>query len=106
MEKRDLKIEEFRIFHCVYKTRISNGYRDRKTYTPVDPKQITCFIPGTVIEILVSEGDIIDEGADVLILEAMKMKNRVRSTVSGRIKSVIVSQGDKVTKGSLLVELE
>ena len=106
MEKRDLKIEEFRIFHCVYKTRLSNNYKNRKTYTPVDPMKITCVIPGTVVEVLVSVGDLIDEGADILILEAMKMKNRVRSTASGRIKSVNVSQGDRVTKGRLLVEME
>lgn len=106
MTNRELKIEELKIFHCVYKTRLSDKYRKRKLYQPVDPRKIICFIPGTIVEILVKKGDAVVEGSEILVLEAMKMKNRIKSPLSGTIKSVNISVGEKVPKGKLLVEIE
>ena len=106
MEKRDLKIEELKIFYCVYKTRLSDKFRKRKLYQPVDHRKIICYIPGTIAEILVKKGDTVVEGSEILVLEAMKMKNRIKSTVSGTIKFVNISVGEKVPKGKLLVEIE
>ncbi len=74
-------------------------------YQPVDPRKIICFIPGTIVEIQVKEGDHVIEGSEILILEAMKMKNRIKSPVSGTVKSVNVSKGEKVMKGKLLIEI-
>lgn len=106
MKERELKIEELKIFHCVYKTRLSDKFRNREAYKPVDHRKVICFIPGTIVEILVKKGDLVDQGSDILILEAMKMKNRIKSQVTGRIKVVNVSLGEKVLKGKLLIEIE
>ncbi|MCD4769446.1 MAG: acetyl-CoA carboxylase biotin carboxyl carrier protein subunit [Bacteroidales bacterium] len=106
MNKRDLKIEELKIFHCVYKTRLSDKFRKRKLYQPADHRKIICYIPGTIVEILVKKGDTIVEGSEILILEAMKMKNRIKCQASGTIKSINISEGDKVPKGKLLIEIE
>ncbi len=45
-----------------------------------DPSEITAFIPGTIVEIKVSEGDSIEAGAVLLLLDAMKMHNEVCSS--------------------------
>jgi biotin carboxyl carrier protein len=90
----------------LYQTRISARFENRKKYEPANPKVIKSFIPGTVIELMVSPGQEITTGDDLMILDAMKMKNRIKSTIDGRVKSVAVSAGSKVSKGTVLLELE
>ncbi len=106
MENRERKIEGLKINYCVYKTRISDKYRNRKPYQPADPRKIVCYIPGTIVEIEVKEGDRVIEGQELLILEAMKMKNRIKSPVEGVVKKINVSLKEKVPKGRLLIEVE
>ncbi|MDZ7635481.1 MAG: acetyl-CoA carboxylase biotin carboxyl carrier protein subunit [Bacteroidales bacterium] len=103
MEKRDT--ERLTIDQTEYKTRLSRRYTERKPYAPPVPGRIYSFIPGTVIEVLVSVGDSVNEGDDVVILDAMKMKNRLKSHIAGRVAAVNVSPGDRVTKGLVLVEI-
>jgi biotin carboxyl carrier protein len=47
----------------------------------------------------------VKEGDDIVILEAMKMKNRLKSHLDGRVVAVNVKPGDRVTKGEVLVEI-
>jgi len=54
---------------------------------------------------MVSVGDSVNEGDDIVILDAMKMKNRLKSHIAGRVAAVNVSPGDRVTKGKVLVEI-
>jgi biotin carboxyl carrier protein len=58
-----------------------------------------------VVEILVSQGDTVKQGDDIVILEAMKMKNRLKSHLEGRVAAVNVNPGDRVIKGAVLVEI-
>ena len=88
-----------------YTTRLSRRFADRKPYKPPEPGKINSFIPGTVVEVLVSDGDEVQAGDDILILDAMKMKNRLKSHVAGRVSCVNVKPGDRVTKGTVLVEI-
>jgi biotin carboxyl carrier protein len=90
----------------LYSTRISPGFINRKSYRPRDPKLIPSFIPGTVLDILVEAGQEVKKGDDLMILDAMKMQNRLKCNVDGRIKSIAVKKGDKVSKGTLLLEME
>lgn len=90
----------------LYQTRISKQFENRKKYEPANPNVIKSFIPGTVIELMVSPGQQIYAGDDLMILDAMKMKNRIRSTIDGKVKSVAVAPGSKVSKGTVLLELE
>lgn len=89
-----------------YETQISNKFRNRKNYVDPDPKRITAFIPGTVFKIMVQQGDMVNLGTKLLILEAMKMKNTISSPMSGKIKKINVKTGEKVPKGHLLIEFE
>ncbi len=90
----------------LYKTRLSKKFLRRKPYKPADPRIILSFIPGTVLEILVKEGQVVSPGDSLIILDAMKMQNKLKSVTGGRIKSIRVRKGDKVSKGSVLLEME
>jgi len=90
----------------LYKTNLSNSFKNRKPYQPADPKLILSFIPGTIIDILVKEGQKVKKGEDLMILDAMKMKNRLKSSMDGRIKKITVEKGARVPKGVILIELE
>jgi biotin carboxyl carrier protein len=89
----------------LYRTRISSKYEKRKKYVPADPNIISSYIPGTVLEILVSPGSKVTKGEDVMILESMKMKNRIKSNASGTVNSIEVAKGAKVGKGDILITL-
>jgi len=54
----------------------------------------------------VSPGDAVEAGQGVVVMEAMKMENELRATSSGKVKSVEVTAGTAVEKGTLLVALE
>ncbi|WP_411273509.1 acetyl-CoA carboxylase biotin carboxyl carrier protein subunit [Daejeonella sp.] len=60
-------------------------------------------MPGMVLKVLVSEGDEIKKGANLLILEAMKMENVIKSPADVVIKSIKVSSADKVEKNQVMI---
>ncbi|MCD4701191.1 MAG: acetyl-CoA carboxylase biotin carboxyl carrier protein subunit [Candidatus Aegiribacteria sp.] len=62
-------------------------------------------MPGTIVDIKVSEGDIIEPGAVLLLLDAMKMHNEICSGERGLIGNIHVSPGDSVQKDQLLVNI-
>ena len=75
-----------------------------------DPNQnvneLTAPLPGTVIELFVKENDIIEAGQVIVIIEAMKMKNSIRSTRAGRIAEVLTGVNQTVAHKQVLVKFE
>ena len=67
---------------------------------------IKAVMPGMVVKVLVKEGDQVKKGDALLILEAMKMENQVKSPGEGVVKSVKVKAGQAVESGDILVEFE
>lgn len=63
-------------------------------------------LPGTIVKILKNEGEVVSLKDPVLVLEAMKMENEIFPTTEGRIKKIYVKEGQKVSKGDLLFEIE
>jgi biotin carboxyl carrier protein len=63
-------------------------------------------MPGKIIAVLVAEGDPVEKGQGLVIVEAMKMENEVRSPVTGAVKEIKVKPGDTVEGGALLVIVE
>ena len=63
-------------------------------------------LPGTVIDVFVKPGDMVEAGTTILIIEAMKMKNNIRSVHTGKVAQVLVSAGQTVAHKQLLVEFE
>jgi len=62
-------------------------------------------IPGLVLRLLVKEGDNVNAGDTVLILEAMKMESEIASTATGIIKTINVKEGASVQEGEVLIEV-
>lgn len=62
-------------------------------------------MPGKVLRILVTEGDSVQRGTVVAILEAMKMENELRAGVDGTIGRIPVKEGQNVSKGDLIAEV-
>jgi len=104
--KKEEKLGFLNINTSLYKTRLSEKFKNRKSYKPADQKLILSFIPGTVIDIFVKPGQEVTKGEELMILDAMKMKNKLKAGIDGKVKSVSVIKGAKVSKGTLLIELE
>ena len=100
------KLGYLNIDSSFYQTRISKKFENRKPYSPDDSRIIRSFIPGTVMEIFVSPGQEVRIGDDLLILDAMKMQNRLKCSTDGKVKTVTAKKGAKVSKGTVLIELE
>jgi len=62
-------------------------------------------MPGKVLEIKVKEGQTIEKGEPVLILEAMKMENLIKSPRAGVVKSIQIKEGQSVEKNQVLIRL-
>ena len=67
---------------------------------------ITAPIPGLVVRVLVAEGDSIEQGQPVVLLEAMKMENELRAMRGGIVKSVLAAAGQRVDQNAPLIILE
>jgi len=107
-EKKEGKTQydEFHLENSVYYTEVPDSYKNRKIYKPLNEKELTAGIPGTIVEIFIEQGQKVDIGDPIMILEAMKMRNKVNSAIKGEIKSIKVKVGDIVRKNALLVEFK
>ncbi len=63
-------------------------------------------MPGKIVDIMVEAGQAVDAGQPLLIMEAMKMENEMKATHACVIKEVLVSKGDSVESGALLLKFE
>ena len=66
---------------------------------------VTSAMPGTVVDVLVTVGQVLKAGDPVLVIEAMKMENEVPAPVKGTVKAVHVKKGDSVNPDEALVEI-
>jgi biotin carboxyl carrier protein len=69
-------------------------------------QSVSVPMPGKIIAVLVSEGDAVDKGQGLVIVEAMKMENEVRSPIAGAVKEIRVKPGDTVEGGAVLLVVE
>ncbi|MGB8252497.1 MAG: biotin/lipoyl-containing protein [Anaerolineaceae bacterium] len=67
-------------------------------------KAIIAPIPGVIISISAKNGDNVSFGQEVCVLEAMKMKNSIKTTRAGKISAVKINTGDHVQHGQILFE--
>ena len=80
-------------------------YLKRKTFEKESPGIIKAQIPGTVDQVLVTVGQCVRKGDTLMILEAMKMLNRIKAPIDGTVGELPSAPGSKVSKNQLLVEL-
>ncbi|GAO28238.1 biotin/lipoyl-containing protein [Geofilum rubicundum] len=106
MEEKKLELVDFVVNTRKYKTLLTIKYANRKPYKVPNPNEIMSYIPGTVIKLKKKKGAKVKEGEVILILEAMKMMNKVLMPFNGKIKKIYVEEGQKVPKGHLMIEIE
>jgi|SRR5215831_13320851 len=70
------------------------------------PRKLTAPMPGKVVRLLLNQGAAVDAGAGVLVVEAMKMQNEVKSPKKGTIQKILVSEGAAVNAGDVLAIVE
>ena len=70
------------------------------------PKKLTAPMPGKIVRILATQGSDVEAGAGVLVVEAMKMQNEIKSPKKGTIQRVLVSEGAAVNAGDVLAIVE
>jgi pyruvate carboxylase subunit B len=66
---------------------------------------VSAYMPGRVVEILVAEGDEVEAGQGILVLEAMKMENEIQSERAGTVSKILVEPGQPVEKNDPLFEV-
>jgi biotin carboxyl carrier protein len=70
------------------------------------PKKIIAPMPGKVVRLLVKEGDPVELGTGVAVVEAMKMQNEIKSPKKGSVRKVFVTEGAAVNAGDVLAIIE
>jgi biotin carboxyl carrier protein len=67
---------------------------------------VKSVMPGIVVSLLAGEGDTVEEGQPLLVLEAMKMQNEISAPVAGVVRRIHVGEGEAVSAGAKLVDIE
>ena len=70
------------------------------------PLQLVAPMPGKVVRILKAEGEAVELGEGVVVVEAMKMQNEIRSPRKGVVRKILAVAGAAVNSGELLAEVE
>ena len=70
------------------------------------PQKLTAPMAGKVVRVLVREGDAVEVGAGVLVVEAMKMQNEIKSPKKGTIQKILAAEGVAVNAGDVLAIVE
>lgn len=70
------------------------------------PQKMTAPMPGKVVRILVAEKDEVEAGQGIIVVEAMKMQNELKSPKKGVVSKIIAAEGSTVNAGDALVVIE
>jgi biotin carboxyl carrier protein len=70
------------------------------------PRKIVAPMPGKVVRLMVREGNEVEAGAGVAVVEAMKMQNEIKSPKKGTVQKILISEGAAVNAGDVLAIVE
>lgn len=117
-------VAELDVNGTIYEVQIHGEVKTSKTPTlvrkPVEQKpgeglikktessgkfKVTAPLPGTILKINIKVGDVVNEGQNVMIMEAMKMENQIQTTKGGEVTSIKVNVGDSVLQDDVLIEI-
>lgn len=96
-QPRTVKIKDMRVAEAI-KTSIKGDISN--------PEDVCASMPGKVIKLNVSEGNVVNKGALLIITEAMKMETKISSRINGKVSKIYVKEGDRIDSGDLLIKLK
>ena len=70
------------------------------------PRKIIASMPGKVVRLLVQAGDSVEAGIGIVVVEAMKMQNEIKSPKNGKVEKILVSSGTAVNAGDVLAIID
>jgi len=82
------------------------GGKSKRSGAGAEPTTVTPPMPAIVIQVPVSEGDMVKKGDTVVVVSAMKMETSLKAPYGGKIIRIGVGEGDKVMPGDILVDIE
>lgn len=88
----------------VFELKRPDTHRARRTSQPGE-NNLTASMPGQITKVLVHEGDVVQRGQPLIVLEAMKMEIKIAAPHDGRVAKVLVEQGQVVDRGQMLIEI-
>jgi acetyl/propionyl-CoA carboxylase alpha subunit len=91
---------------CIDLAELQSSHHRKSSGTAKKRDQIAAPMPGKITKIFVSAGQMVDRGAPLLVMEAMKMEYTLKSDLNAGVSEVKVSIGDQVSLGQLLVQLK
>lgn len=94
------------IYECVVSNPRSLRARKKSGLAESGEQKLTAAMPGKVVRIIAAVGDHIKAGQGILVIEAMKMQNELRSPKAGQMKKLLVHQGANVVAGEVLAIIE
>lgn len=98
-------MEVLKLENGEYQTQLTKKYQQRKPY--VAPRNvITAAIPGTIMTVMVKEGQHVKRGDALCILDSMKMNNTICATEDCVVSKVLVAAGESVAKDAVMFEFE
>jgi pyruvate carboxylase len=98
--RREIKIEDKNAIAGIVKTQNVTLMAN-----PENKMELGASIPGTVLKVLVKEGDVVKEGQSLVVIEAMKMETNITAALAGKVEKVTVTEGQQVKAGELLIKL-
>ena len=102
----DEKFDHLIVQGARYKTMLTDKFKRRKAWKKPDQNLIYSFIPGTVIDVMVKTGQKVKEGETIMILEAMKMHNKVLMPFDGEIVKIHVKKDETIPNNYLIMEIK
>ena len=80
--------------------------RRRKELLQAGPQRLASSMPGKVVRVLSREGDSVEAGQGIIVVEAMKMQNEIKSAKAGTLRKLLVREGANVNAGEVLAIVE
>lgn len=80
--------------------------RKKRSDLEAGPRKLIAPMPGKVVRVLVGESGEVEAGQGIIVIEAMKMQNEIKSPKKGRVQKIAVQSGASVNAGDLLVVVE
>ncbi len=74
--------------------------------TEAGPQKLTAPMPGKIVRIAVSQGDEVKAGQPIIVMEAMKMQNEMKSPKDGKVQKILTAEGSTVNAGDTLAIIE